>query len=1249
MCYWDNGGSGSGSGRIYTAIWIRSATDPATATGGSWDGNTFTPPSGTALTPSAASGTDTLYVALVKLEVPDPFYFAWQDWDTGAGGAGAASDFLGLTDTPSAYTGQAGKLVAVNTAENALVFATDNSGVSTFVALTDTPNDLSGQGGKILKVNSEGNALILVDETDTDTTYTASDGVTLDSTTFKLTNPPGIVTVNSTGSIATTAFGKSVYHTGSNASTLTLPATASGNNGKIIRFFNTGTSTITLDGNESETIDGSSTKTLAAGKTVSLLQNGSIWSTVSTTVDNDTTYTSGIGIDISDTNAIGIDESAFDDTGEGTWYSLITASEPDNTLEFALADTSGTFVSVDSNTNWSNLAATGRLYFFNTQGTHTGAFGAEGSKTIATLESGDKLHMQDANGSAPTITFTISSGPTAFGSDSGKWYAYSSVEVDAAFATPDDDSVRFSDERQPAIKIPAAGVKGGDATWVRLDADNLTEFTGASYQILVTDNEDNIKEQPYDDFNAQHAPLDTIIRFSGYQRVNDNTDTPEAGGLSLHTVANGLTPVKLTAVNARHAQLLQKFLVLGQRIKLGEDPWVLTVENNPTKTNNIFTFNASEANTRFGIGSIVPMYTIGRRLVVTTEDPSDKDLLQYDTDRYVPQTAKDAGLVERTDLEGLETDEFASYVNALFGGTYFPGNFCFFSQSSQPTDDTNAIGWPHLTSGSGTLVWGDLRDDSNPDNSWTPETLVAADWPSGRIVHISPWHPFLQNGHVKVTLTSGATLVGTGNGQHLWAAASWEVIGSVSGDTTSDYFRWSEIQPSDIDIELPPEAIVNPPWPDENEFDVASAVPANPDNGMLWSDTATQTLKRYRGSIVEDTGRYTDLTGISGSPHGFVAHGEHAWVIDRSANKAYHFKVVDFGPLIYDGSRNFDLDSANTAAVGGCTDGTYIWIGDNGTHKGYAYNFDTGARETTRDITFDTENRNATSLGTDNSVVWVADSSDGKAYAHSIGANMPRNTGKDIDWSSEGLITSPHGFAYDNGKMWIVDAIDDRAYGFTVSNSDAVRNNVMDFDMSAGSTPVAADFDNGAIWVTDNGSPKRIHAYPVEGFYEDISRIGQRFAEVDNRIRDVRDNRPKAFDTGNQSDSTDVSNHPVADALPMPSLDISNVVSTETIANFGTVYKTEEPMALDWSFNVDAQTGVGIQLRYSQTKPTASDSANTIGDLCIQANDATTGRCIEFAMPENTYWWLALSGGSANTLTDRSIRLRGIQLKLPCQ
>jgi len=75
------------------------------------------------------------------------------------GGAGSGtSDFIALTDTPSTYTGQAGKFPQVNSGETALEFSAA-VGITTFLGLTDTPSTYSGQAGKVATVNSGETAL----------------------------------------------------------------------------------------------------------------------------------------------------------------------------------------------------------------------------------------------------------------------------------------------------------------------------------------------------------------------------------------------------------------------------------------------------------------------------------------------------------------------------------------------------------------------------------------------------------------------------------------------------------------------------------------------------------------------------------------------------------------------------------------------------------------------------------------------------------------------------------------------------------------------------------------------------------------------------------------------------------------------------------------------------------------------------------------------------------------------------------
>ena len=152
-------------------------------------------------------------------------------------------------------------------------------------------------------------------------------------------------------------------------------------------------------------------------------------------------------------------------------------------------------------------------------------------------------------------------------------------------------------------------------------------------------------------------------------------------------------------------------------------------------------------------------------------------------------------------LKGRETDQFSSYDNALFGGGYWPGGFCLFDRNAEPTDDTDAIGQPDIASGSGVIAWGDLRDDSDPDAAFTPEALVAARWPAGKVIYLVPWHPFAAGVELAVTLTTAAQKSGAGNGERLWAEANWVLTGAISPNEVGDYFRWSEYSAGDVAVD----------------------------------------------------------------------------------------------------------------------------------------------------------------------------------------------------------------------------------------------------------------------------------------------------------------------------------------------------------------------------------------------------------------------------------------------------------------
>lgn len=105
--------------------------------------------------------------------------------------------FLGLTDTPTGYSGSSGMAVKVNAAGTGLEFAAAGGG--TFISLSDTPTGFTNASGMVVAVNSSGTALEFTDipvnhlqiKTVTGTTYTLI--LSDDSKYMRCNNATGVV------------------------------------------------------------------------------------------------------------------------------------------------------------------------------------------------------------------------------------------------------------------------------------------------------------------------------------------------------------------------------------------------------------------------------------------------------------------------------------------------------------------------------------------------------------------------------------------------------------------------------------------------------------------------------------------------------------------------------------------------------------------------------------------------------------------------------------------------------------------------------------------------------------------------------------------------------------------------------------------------------------------------------------------------------------------------------------------------
>lgn len=71
----------------------------------------------------------------------------------GIPGADGSTNFIGLTDTPASFSGEATKHLAINAGETAVEFVAAPTATTEFVSLTDTPANYSGEANKLLSVN----------------------------------------------------------------------------------------------------------------------------------------------------------------------------------------------------------------------------------------------------------------------------------------------------------------------------------------------------------------------------------------------------------------------------------------------------------------------------------------------------------------------------------------------------------------------------------------------------------------------------------------------------------------------------------------------------------------------------------------------------------------------------------------------------------------------------------------------------------------------------------------------------------------------------------------------------------------------------------------------------------------------------------------------------------------------------------------------------------------------------------------
>ncbi len=171
------------------------------------------------------------------------------------------------------------------------------------------------------------------------------------------------------------------------------------------------------------------------------------------------------------------------------------------------------------------------------------------------------------------------------------------------------------------------------------------------------------------------------------------------------------------------------------------------------------------------------------------------------------------------------------------------------------------------------------------------------------------------------------------------------------------------------------------------------------------------------------------------------------------------------------------LDGGHDTPTGSWSDGTVLWIAENGPGAGdavYAYDLQTGERVEEREFELDERNRAPRGVWSGGTVIWVSDSGQDRLFAHDLetGERLPE---RDLELGERN--GDARGIWSDGETMWVLDGGKDRLFAYDLGSGELVAEYALD---DANGDPHGIWSDGVTIWVSDHGA-KRLLAYRLEG------------------------------------------------------------------------------------------------------------------------------------------------------------------------
>ena len=169
------------------------------------------------------------------------------------------------------------------------------------------------------------------------------------------------------------------------------------------------------------------------------------------------------------------------------------------------------------------------------------------------------------------------------------------------------------------------------------------------------------------------------------------------------------------------------------------------------------------------------------------------------------------------------------------------------------------------------------------------------------------------------------------------------------------------------------------------------------------------------------------------------------------------------------------LDSGHDAPTGAWSDGTLLWLAENGDGADdavYAYDLATGERVEEREFELDARNRAPRGLWSNGKTAWVADSGQDRLFAYDLESGE-RDEEREVELDPRNR--DPRGIWSEGTTVWVLDGGKNALFAYDLATGELIAEYALD---STNNDPRGLWSDGVTIWVSDHGA-KRLFAYRI--------------------------------------------------------------------------------------------------------------------------------------------------------------------------